>query len=399
MLQQLINRSPDLKKLRDEGFEIEVRNGGHLIVHHIPYVNNKRAVEYGKLIALLTINNDIAKYQKSCNKHVIYFMGSYPCNKDGSEITSIRLQTINRQLFDDIVMNFSFSNKPQNDYNDYYEQVLRYYEIISSPAKSIDGSITAQTFKVIDSKEDDNVFQYIDTNSSRANIYNLNDKFRNLKIAIIGLGGTGSYILDLVVKTPVSEIHLYDGDNFLQHNAFRSPGVPNKETLNLQKPKVEYFTDIYSNMHKGIISHFEYVKEENIQDLANMSFVFVCVDKNSVRNLLVNYLVPAKIPFIDVGMEVNLVNDCLIGTVRTTTVTSQKNDHIQNRIPMSNEDDENNEYSSNIQIADLNALNAVFAVIKWKKLCGFYQDIPQEYHSAYSINDSNLVNDEKQHNT
>jgi hypothetical protein len=37
-----------------------------------------------------------------------------------------------------------------------------------------------------------------------------------------GLGGTGSYILDLVSKTPVNEILLFDSDDFLQHNAFRS---------------------------------------------------------------------------------------------------------------------------------------------------------------------------------
>ena len=31
------------------------------------------------------------------------------------------------------------------------------------------------------------------------------------------------------------------------------------------------------------------------------------------------------------------------------------------------------DYNRNIQIADLNALNAAFAVIKWKKLFGFYR--------------------------
>lgn len=65
------------------------------------------------------------------------------------------------------------------------------------------------------------VFQYIDTNSSRANIEMINMKLERQKIAIIGLGGTGAYILDMVAKTPVKEIHLFDGDSFDQHNAFR----------------------------------------------------------------------------------------------------------------------------------------------------------------------------------
>jgi tRNA A37 threonylcarbamoyladenosine dehydratase len=35
-------------------------------------------------------------------------------------------------------------------------------------------------------------------------------KLEGKKIAIVGVGCTGSYILDLVAKTPVSEIHMYD---------------------------------------------------------------------------------------------------------------------------------------------------------------------------------------------
>jgi hypothetical protein len=35
--------------------------------------------------------------------------------------------------------------------------------------------------------------------------------------------------LDFVAKTPVEEIHLFDSDVFLQHNAFRAPGAINKE--------------------------------------------------------------------------------------------------------------------------------------------------------------------------
>ena len=45
------------------------------------------------------------------------------------------------------------------------------------------------------------------------------------RIGIVGLGGTGSYILDYVSKTRVVEIHLFDGDGYQQHNAFRAPGA------------------------------------------------------------------------------------------------------------------------------------------------------------------------------
>ena len=39
MLQELVNRSEDLRKLQNEGYELEVI-GGYLVVHHIPYVTN-----------------------------------------------------------------------------------------------------------------------------------------------------------------------------------------------------------------------------------------------------------------------------------------------------------------------------------------------------------------------
>ncbi|MDZ7652346.1 MAG: ThiF family adenylyltransferase [Burkholderiaceae bacterium] len=85
-----------------------------------------------------------------------------------------------------------------------------------------------RTFKTIDSNESESVFLFEDTASSRAGIQPIAQALREYKIAIVGLGGTGAYILDLVAKTHVSEIHLYDADKFRQHNAFRAPGAASR---------------------------------------------------------------------------------------------------------------------------------------------------------------------------
>lgn len=389
MLQQLINRSPDLKRLRDEGFEIDVK-GGYLIVHHIPYVNVNKEVKFGKLITTLTFNNDITIRPDT---HVINFMGEFPCNNDGSIITAIQHSSqLNQSLFDGIVINFSFSNKPPNGYANYYDKVVRYAEIISAPARSIDKTATAKTFRVILDIEEDTVFKYIDSNSSRANIFQINSKFKGQRVAIIGMGGTGSYILDFVSKTPVNEILLFDGDDFLQHNAFRAPGAASIETLNKRMKKVHYFTEMYSQLRKGIIPYSEHVTERNINLLKGLSYVFVCIDSNSAKSLIIKSLRNFGVSFIDVGMGVNIAEENLVGTLRVTVGTSLKNDHIPNRISL--ESIEDNEYASNIQIADLNAFNALMAVIKWKKLSGFYQDLKQEYNSTYTINTSQLINED-----
>ncbi|MDD5569660.1 MAG: ThiF family adenylyltransferase [Bacteroidales bacterium] len=390
MLQQLINHSPDLKQLRDEGYEIEY-SGGYLLIHHIPYVNNNKEIKHGTLVSELTLVSN-TKTAAPAN-HVIYFIGEHPCNKDGSIITSIKHTSQNKILHEGVIINHSFSNKPANGYANYYFKVSRYADIISAQAKALDNSVTEKTFKVVHDNKEDSVFQYPDTNSSRANINLINSKFNEQKIAIIGLGGTGAYILDLVAKTPVQEIHLFDGDVFFQHNAFRSPGAASNEQLDRIMKKVIYYSEIYSKMHKNIIPHIEYITDDNINCLDQMSFVFICVDKNSARKIIIDNLLKTNVPFIDVGLGVNVVDDKLIGTLRVTNGSSIKNDHLINRVPME-ENDVINEYATNIQIADLNSFNASLAVIKWKKIIGFYQDLNKEYHCSYSINNSNFINED-----
>ncbi len=78
-------------------------------------------------------------------------------------------------------------------------------------------------------------------------------KISREKVAIVGLGGTGGYLLDYLAKMPVDEIHLFDGDVFSQHNAFRAPGTASKEELDKSPSKVSYFYNQYSKMHKHII--------------------------------------------------------------------------------------------------------------------------------------------------
>lgn len=120
-------------------------------------------------------------------------------------------------MYDDIILHFSFSNKPAGGYPNYFEKVTTYAEIITSQARAINPEVTAKTFKVVECSEEESVFKYLDSNSSRANINFINEKFKGKKIGIIGLGGTGSYILDLVAKTPVDKIFLFDSDEFLLH--------------------------------------------------------------------------------------------------------------------------------------------------------------------------------------
>jgi len=365
----------------DEGYEVQVRDG-YLLVGAVPYLNSAREVRRGTLVSKLALAGN--KTIKP-DTHVAFFIGEHPCNKDGTPIAQIRHGSSTQDLGNGLVVNHSFSNRPTSGYADYYEKMTRYIEIISGPVASMDASLTARTNRVLPLDDgDDSVFVYYDSNTSRAEIGAVSDKLKGLKIGIIGLGGTGSYVLDLVAKTPVSEIHLFDGDRFAQHNAFRAPGAASVEVLEQYPFKTDHFRELYLEMHRFVFSHPTYIHVENLDLLAQLDFMFICIDKGGIKELLFDYLRTRKIGFIDVGIGVQLVDNQILGIVRTTAGTEMKSDHLRSRISFV--DDGQDDYSTNIQIADLNMLNATLAVIKWKKIFGFYQDMVKEFHSTYTIN-------------
>ncbi|MCO4099458.1 MAG: hypothetical protein HEQ38_08675 [Gemmatimonas sp.] len=234
-----------------------------------------------------------------------------------------------RAVEPELIVDHSFSAKPKpaDRYRDFYEKLTEYVNRISGPAEALEPSVTARTFGVVEERDAGSVFRYTENASALAGIAALTPTLAVRKVAIIGTGGTGAYVLDLLAKTPVEEIHLYDGDEFLQHNAFRAPGAASLTQLRGRPSKVAYFLGMYDPMRRGIIPHPEY---------------------------------------------------------------------IDRRVSFGARDGEaGDEYEKNIQIAELNALNAVMAVIKWKKLCGFYVDLEREGHSAYIIEGNGLVSDDQ----
>lgn len=152
---------------------------------------------------------------------------------------------------------------------------------------------------------------------------------------------------------------------------------------------------MYAPIRRGIIPNNEYVTTENLSKLDDCEFVFICVDKGLARKLISEYLILKNIPFVDVGMELSINTDksSLIGTCRVTMATPEKSDHCAKHMPMM--DDEGDDlYRKNIQVADMNCFNAALAVMKWKQYCHFYQDIFKAHHTTYSVNSHSLTRDE-----
>ena len=389
MLPSLIGHSPDLKRLVEDGYELEVRSG-HLLLHHVPYVSADRKIKFGILMSELSLAGEATTRPST---HVAMFVGEMPCDEHGNRLESIFHSAKRRDLGGGLVIDFSFSSKPTEGYSDYYHKMTTYEAILSGPAQELDPLATARTFAVMEPVEEDSVFHYADTASSRAGIGAETDRLRVGPVGIVGLGGTGSYILDLVAKTPVSEVHLFDSDQLGQHNAFRSPGAPSVEILRMIPSKAQYFQGIYSAMRRNIFVH-PHVDEETVEYLRGMDFVFIAIDKGSARQLLVDRLEEWGIPFIDVGMGVVETDNSLLGQLRVTLSTEDSRGLVRPTLPMA-EADLDAEYSRNIQIADLNALNAALAVIKWKKFLGFYVDLESEHTGIYQIDGNHLLNEDR----
>lgn len=389
MSAQLIARSPDLAQLRDEGYSLAVQEGC-VFVSGIPYVTAAGVVAYGILVSTLTVSGATTMRPDS---HVVSFIGEVPCDNHGARLNSI-INTERHQPAPGIDADFQFSSKPHAGYENYYDKLTAYIRILTGYAQAVDPSASptrgAAAFAPTASP-----FAYEDTATSRAGIASATAKLAGHKIAILGLGGTGSYVLDLVTKTPVAEIHLFDRDVFANHNAFRAPGAARLEELEETPLKVDYFAARYSAMHRHIHAHAVFVDADNVHDLGSMDFVFVCIDDGPSRRLITESLSVAGVAFVDVGIGVELVPElkAITGLVRTTSATARHNAHLARRLPFAGAQPED-DYRSNVQVADLNMLNAALAVGRWKRICGFYVDQEKEHHSVYAVSGNHLLNEE-----
>lgn len=390
-----INLSEDLARLSDEGVQYSIIKGAYLVVEAVPYLDNKKQLMFGKLIFQLNISGE-----NLCPPadHTAYWAGEMPCNIDGSFITGLVNGPSVKTFGDGIISDYFLSRKPVENggmYKSYYEKVTQHINMISAPAKAIYpiGCVRVKSTPILPSE--DLPFVYADTNASRANITSVSECMEHQKLAIVGLGGTGMYLLDLLAKCPVEEIHLFDDDIFDNHNAFRAPGAASLSVLNQQPTKVQYASAIYGNMKRGIIPHCQKIMPENISELDDMDFVFICVDSSDVRNMIANYLADHDKSFIDSGLGLESVNGHIAGQVRVTTAISGHYEHLGE--DLSSKGDGNEPYATNIQIAELNSIAAAYSVIRWKQLLGFYGDTSssKDWSFVYCVSSNNIIGHRK----
>ena len=366
------------------GYDL-VLQAGHLIVRRVPYLSHDGPQADGRLV--LPVNDSDGVITDAIGDHTIWFTGEEPHDEHGESLGSARPLNVG----DAGTVNFMLSFKPASgSYTGMAEKVHTYVRIIGTPARRIDPTLTATPGAAFQVVEDDLPLAYRDTNATRAGLTALNNRFRGHRIAVVGLGGTGSYILDQVSKTWVDHIDLFDGDTFENHNAYRAPGAAAHTTLQAAPNKAEYFAAEYSRMHTGITAHPEPLSMDNIELLADATFVFLAAADAAERPSIMAWLYNRGIAFIDVGMGLHQTEDGqLTGLVRSTMHLPGGNTMLPTQAATAPGDDD---YSTNIQVADLNALNALLAVISWKRHLGIYSTHTPAAETVYKIFPNQLRN-------
>lgn len=395
MFHKLVNPNDDIRRLVEKGYAVAFDDNHYLVVRDIPYLDAARTLNWG---AIVTKFNDLGDDKISQTDHQIFFCGSHPHELDGTPIANLGGGAQSLALSEgsrDITVERSFSNKPKSGaFDDFFQKIESYVAIISGPAISLH-NVSPLTGRIVESGASSSPFKFRDTLTARAEIGDLAAKFKDDVIAIIGLGGTGGYLLDFLVKTPVREIRGFDKDAFHIHNAFRSPGKLHPDELKMGKAGV--YQGRYENFRHGLKLTGKFVDESCREDLAGVTFAFVCVDKGSSRAGIFDLLISMGIPFIDVGMGLNRRNVALNGMLRVTYFPPERAAEMREQGLAELADSDDDIYRTNIQIGELNALNAALAVIRFKQLRGFYLDEDRYAHLLFGISDLKILGNAETH--
>ena len=359
---------------------------GTLVISHVPYVRAGGSVARGDLIVPLAME---AGRVVAPRVHQAWWTGTAPKEADGSPLQGVAIQHGARPCVVGMPPAMMLCGRIRGrEFRDHLEFVSTYVALLGAPAVTLDPKATARTrtgFRPVESGS--GPFAYVDTASSRAALGAINATVGGQTIGIIGLGGTGSYVLDLLSKCSVDAIHLFDDDLLEQHSAFRAPGAATIADLRSGRRKVDHFASIYRGIHRHVVPHGVRIDSRTVSLLDPLDFVFVCIDEAGAKPPILGRLADRGIPFVDVGMGLHASDRGIGGAIRTTLV-EPGDQAMVDRIPTVGDPD--GIYATNIQTCELNALNAALAVIAWKRSRGFYAATRRAGNGVFVVEDGRL---------
>lgn len=367
---ELASLNPFVQDLVNQGYHLDFVHG-YFVIYGLPYLDKAGGLRYGDWISPVDLTEGGALDPPG--NHQAWFRGEKPHDQFGRELgigaRENRLEVTTGFAAD---LSFSFKlleNGQMRNYRSFEEKVQTYLDAITAPAMAKYPEATPLRGIEIQAAAQNSPLRFPDTSSANYNLNDISSLLRAKKVAIVGLGGTGSYILDLLARTHLERIALFDDDKVHVHTIFRMPGFIDRA---IGKPKVEALANQYRKWRSGIEPVNERVTQDNLERLREFDFVFVSVDDGPARRLIVDWLSSNSVPFIDCGMGLTRSVVGLNGTVRITGVDRAAFDHTIDTAYLPTENAKEDEYRRQAQIAELNALNAALAVVRFKQHFGMY---------------------------
>ena len=381
----LIDHSPDLTSLKEAGYPLELR-GAYLIIKNVPYLDNAAGqLARADMVTSIEFADNTAT---APSDHTVWWTGNPPFRADGSSMEgdlSCGTWEEGHDIGEGLTAYMRWSRKPVNNgkkraYIDYEEKITTYITEVAGQADFkhpgvLEAAKTGEAPTIALTSR----FKYIDTNTYRYGLKGIEQRIEDEVVAIIGVGGTGSYLVDILAKTNVKELHLFDKDVLKQHNAFRMCGAARIEQLGGSCSKIDWYRRTYSAIREvGIYVHTEELTGDSKEILAKFTTVFIAVDDLNVRRGIQATCNELGIYHVSVGIGVEVEgesNDQLGGNVKVETAFRSKHPRPTQVDP---EEGQDQAYGI-VQTAELNMLGAALAVVEWKAKLGIYRnDRPQE---------------------
>jgi hypothetical protein len=372
---ELANRNRFVEDLEDEGYLLDFV-GGYFLVYGLPYLNERGELAHGDWASPVDLSEGILDPPSN---HQAWFRGARPHDQGGRPLR-LGGGAAKVKVAEGFETDNSFSYKlldaagQMRPYSSFEEKVRTYLDTITAPAMAAYPDATPLKAIEIRAAEQGTPLRYPDTLSAKYHMNDLSRLLEGKRVAIVGLGGTGSYILDFIARTHLAEIALLDDDKVHVHTIFRFPGFIPRAIGSL---KVDALAQQYGHWHANITPIPERVTDANIERLRDFDFVFLAIDQGPSRILIAGWLSENGIPFVDCGMGLNRAPVGLNGVVRITGVDRAAYDATARTVFLPGDDPEGGEYRKQGQIAELNALNATLAVVRFKQQFGIYDRLDE----------------------
>lgn len=370
----LASRNPYVQDLHDLGYDADFV-GGYFALYGLPYLDRDGALQHGDIFT--PVNLGAENVIEPTGTHQVWWRGGKPHGPGGVEL-GISATDAAVQIVDGVMTNLAFSLKlldatqQKREYVSFQEKIETYLDVIVRAAMAAHPGASPLRGIERRAQEQGSPLRLPDTMSANYGINDVADKLRGKKVALIGLGGTGSCVLDFIARTHLDTIVLFDGDKVHVHTLFRIPGVLGKSAIG--KPKVEALAQHYNAWHAGITPVAERITAENVEQLRGFDFVFVAVDDGPSRRFIADWLSTADIPFVDCGMGLDRsFGKTLNGMVRVTGTDRAAYERTVDTPYLPTVNPKDAEYRKQAQIIELNALNASLAVIRFKQHFGLYE--------------------------